>query len=100
MSFQAVYESKYISVLYRKASNTLHLHIINQYEKIPTFLDPIWENIGRSRGSNKGRSLDELIRCRNNNIIVHEAISVYVPYKLKNQSGISISWQCHLTKKL
>jgi len=27
-------------------------------------LDPIRENIGRSRGTNKGRSLDEFIRCR------------------------------------
>ena len=27
-------------------------------------MDPIRENIGRSRGTNKGRSLDEFIRCR------------------------------------
>jgi len=27
-------------------------------------LDPIRENIGWSRGTNKGRSLDEFIRCR------------------------------------
>ena len=29
-------------------------------------MDPIRENIGRPRGTNKGRSLDEFIRCRIN----------------------------------
>ena len=32
-------------------------------KKIWTFLDSIRENIGRSRGTNKGRSLAEFIRC-------------------------------------
>ena len=43
----------------------VHLHLIIQYEKIRTFWDPIdlREN-GRSRGTNKGRSLYEFIRCR------------------------------------
>jgi len=50
------------------------LHLIVQYEKIRTFLDPIRENIGRSRGTNKGRSLDEFIRCR----IIYYIILYYI----------------------
>jgi len=47
-----------------KNNGKVHLHLIVQNEKIRTFLDPIRANIGRSRGTNKGRSLDEFIRCR------------------------------------
>jgi len=46
-----------------KNNGKVHLHLIIQYEKIRTFLDPIRENIGLPRGTNKGRSLDEFIRC-------------------------------------
>ena len=56
-----------------KNNGKVHLHLIIQYEKIRTFLDPIRENIGRSRGTNKGRSLDECIRCR---IIVSIAVKI------------------------
>jgi len=49
-----------------KNNGKVHLHLIVQYEKIRTFLDPIRENIGRSCGTNIGRSLDEFIRCRIN----------------------------------
>ena len=53
-------------LLLLKNNGTVHLHLIIQFEKIRTFLDSIRENIGQywSRGTNKGRSLDELIRCR------------------------------------
>jgi len=51
-----------------KNNGKVHLHQTVQYEKIRTFLDPIRDNIGRSRGTNQGRSLDEFIRCR---IIMH-----------------------------
>jgi len=36
---------------------------------IRTFLDPIRKNNERSRGTNKGRLLDEIIRCRIKSII-------------------------------
>jgi len=51
-------------LLLLKNNGIVHLHLIIKYEKIRTFSDPIRENIGRSRGTNKGRSLDEFIRCR------------------------------------
>jgi len=51
-----------------KNNGKVHLHLIVQYEKIQSFLDPIRENIGRSRGTNNGRSLDEIIICRISNI--------------------------------
>jgi len=34
-------------------NDKVHLHLIIQYVKIRTFSDPIRENIGRSRGTNK-----------------------------------------------
>ena len=46
-----------------KNNGKVHLHLIIQYEK-RDFFYPIRENIGRSRGTNKGRSLDHFIRCR------------------------------------
>jgi len=43
-------------------------------------LDPIRENIGRSRGTNKGRLLDEFIRCRitYNILIIFKIISFHI----------------------
>jgi len=57
----------------------MHLHRIVQYEKIWTFLDPIRENIGRSRGTNKGRSLDEFIRWRIN-LFIFIYIYIYIQF--------------------
>ena len=47
-----------------KNNSKVHLHLIFQYEKRTDFFYPVRENIGRSRGTNKGRSLDEFIRCK------------------------------------
>jgi len=54
-------------LLWLKNNGKVHLHLIIQYEKkYGHFLDPIRENIGRSRGTIKGHQLDEFIRCRIN----------------------------------
>ena len=60
-----------------KNNGKVHLHLIIQYENIRPFLDPIRENIGRSRVTNKGRSLDEFIRCR---IIIYIKNMCFVTY--------------------
>jgi len=66
------YGQRFLSL---KSNGKVHLHLIVQYEKIRTFLDPIREKIGRSRGTNKRRSLDEFIRCRIN---VYIGVGIYV----------------------
>jgi len=52
-------------------------------------LDPIRKNIGRSRGTNKGRSLDEFIRCRiSNNIkIPHAGVQRLDNSSISDHSG-------------
>jgi len=61
-----VYGQRLLSL---KNNGKVHLHLIIQYEKIRTFLDPLRKNIGLSRGTIKGRSLDEFI--------IRRIISIY-----------------------
>jgi len=59
-----------------KNNGNVHLHLIVQYaKKYGLFWIQYEKNIGRSRGTNKGRSLDGFITCRIKHIYYSESLT-------------------------